>query len=192
MEIVFATHNQNKLKEVQQLLPSHIKLLSLEDIGCFEEIEETGDTLEENAWIKANYVYHTYGKACFADDTGLEVKALNGAPGVYSARYAGEEKDTSANMQKLLVALSQEQDRTAQFRTAIALRLSDQKKLFEGIVKGSIANKMEGKNGFGYDPIFIPEKYEKSFGLLDASIKNKISHRARAIHKLVEHLGQSL
>lgn len=189
IEIVFATHNTNKVKEVQHMLPNNIHLISLSDLGYKEDIEETGITLEENAWIKANFVFEKYGKACFADDTGLEVATLNGAPGVYSARYAGATKNDNANMDKLLAALDGKTNRNAQFRTAIALRLPESKNLFEGIVTGKIAASKSGSAGFGYDPIFVPEGFNSTFGELEPNIKNSISHRAKAIEKLVLFLS---
>ena len=189
MKIVFATHNQHKLKEVQKLVPSTIELLSLNDIGCTEEILETANTLEGNAKLKANYVTKTYGYDCFADDTGLEVKALNGAPGVYSARYAGEPVNAEANMQKLLTNLHDKTDRKAQFRTVIALNLNEQQHLFEGICRGEILNAQHGEKGFGYDPIFKPSGYEISFAEMTMEKKGNISHRGRAIEKLVMFLA---
>ena len=188
MKIVFATHNQNKLKEVQKLVPSTIELLSLSDIGCTEEILETANTLEGNAKLKANYVAKTYGYDCFADDTGLEVNALDGAPGVYSARYAGESVNAEANMQKLLTNLNGKTDRTAQFRTVIALNIYEKQHLFEGICKGIILNTKQGEKGFGYDPIFKPLAYDISFAEMDMEEKGNISHRGRAITKLISFL----
>jgi len=189
MKIVFATHNQNKLKEVQKLVPSTIELLSLNDIGCTEEILETANTLEGNAKLKANYVTKTYGYDCFADDTGLEVKALNGAPGVYSARYAGEPVNAEANMQELLTNLQDKTDRKAQFRTFIALNLNEEQHLFEGICKGEILKTQHGEKGFGYDPIFKPSGYEISFAEMSMKEKGNISHRGRAVEKLVKFLA---
>jgi len=189
MKIVFATHNQHKLEEVQKIVPSTIELLSLNDIGCTEEILETANTLEGNAKLKANYVTKTYGYDCFADDTGLEVNALNGAPGVYSARYAGEPANAEANMHKLLTNLLREIDRRAQFRTVIALNLNEKQHLFEGICKGEILNAKQGKKGFGYDPIFKPSGYEISFAEMSMEEKGNISHRSRAVEKLVKFLA---
>ncbi len=188
MKIVFATHNQHKLLEVQKLLPKHIKLLSLNDINCNEDIEETGVTLEENAHIKADYVCQNYHCSCFADDTGLEVKSLDNRPGVYSARYAGKENDSEKNMQKLLKELEGISDRKAQFRTVIALYLDDKKYEFEGVCKGTIAYEKKGGKGFGYDPLFIPEGSEQSFAEMSQEEKNKMSHRGKAIEKLVSFL----
>ncbi|MDF0716237.1 non-canonical purine NTP diphosphatase [Muricauda sp. 334s03] len=188
MKLVFATHNDHKLKEVQQLLPESIELLSLKDIECFDEIPETGDTLEENAKIKADYVTQTYGLDCFSDDTGLLVDILDGAPGVYSARYAGEQKKASDNMAKLLSELEGTNVRSAHFKTAVHLNLQGESFIFEGIVEGQITTEQHGKGGFGYDPIFKPDGYDKTFGELPAETKNAISHRGRAIQKLVTFL----
>lgn len=191
MKLVFATHNDHKLKEVQQLLPKNIQLLSLKDIDCFDEIPETGDTLEENAKIKADHITQTYGLNCFSDDTGLLVDALNGAPGVYSARYAGEQKDASDNMQKLLNELNGKNNRKAHFKTVVHLNLNGEVKAFEGTVEGVITDKEQGKGGFGYDPIFKPNAFDKTFGELPSDVKNSISHRGRAIRKLVEFLKKN-
>jgi XTP/dITP diphosphohydrolase len=188
LKLVFATHNDHKLKEVQQLLPDHIELLSLKDINCLEEIPETGDTLEENAQIKADYVTQTFGLDCFSDDTGLLVNALNGAPGVYSARYAGEQKNALDNMEKLLSELKGDTDRSAHFKTVVHLNLKGESYTFDGIVEGQITTKKHGKGGFGYDPIFKPNGYDHTFGELTSAVKNAISHRGRAIEKLVEFL----
>jgi len=190
MKIVFATHNGNKLEEVQQLLPKRINLLSLPDINCTEDILETANTLEGNAKIKADYITDTYGYDCFADDTGLEVNALNGAPGVYSARYAGEPANAEANMQKLLTSLEDKIDRKAQFRTVIVLNLNGKQYFFEGICKGEILQAKQGELGFGYDPIFKPEGYAVSFAEMSMEEKGKISHRGRAVTKLVEFLKE--
>ncbi len=191
MKLVFATHNDHKLKEVQQLLPKNIQLLSLKDIDCFDEIPETGDTLEENAKIKADHITQTYGLNCFSDDTGLLVDALNGAPGVYSARYAGGQKDASDNMQKLLNELNGKNNRKAHFKTVVHLNLNGEVKAFEGTVEGVITDKEQGKGGFGYDPIFKPNGFDKTFGELPSDVKNSISHRGRAIRKLVEFLKKN-
>ncbi|KQC28825.1 non-canonical purine NTP diphosphatase [Flagellimonas eckloniae] len=185
MKIVFATHNQNKLKEVLELLPSEIQLLSLNDIGCFDEIAETGKTLEENAKIKADYVTKKYGFDCFSDDTGLLIDALNNAPGVYSARYAGEQKNAKDNMSKVLLELNVNSNRKAHFKTVIHLNLKNESYSFEGIVHGNITEKEFGLGGFGYDPIFKPEGHTKTFGELSSETKNAISHRGIAIQKLV-------
>lgn len=194
MKIVFATNNQHKLQEIRQILGDNIEVLSLSDIGCDVDIPETGHTLEANALQKARYVYHHYHMDVFADDTGLEVDALNGAPGVYSARYAAMENpdsqdhDSEANMARLLRELAQNNNRHARFRTVIALIQQGEVHEFEGIVNGDITRQRSGAEGFGYDPIFQPEGYDKTFAELGADIKNKISHRARAVTKLCEFL----
>lgn len=190
MQLVFASNNQNKIKEIQQLLPSSIEILSLESIGCHEEIPETADTIEGNAILKANYVTEKYGYNCFADDTGLEVAALNGEPGVYSARYAGEQRDAGDNMNLLLENLLEKADRTAQFKTVIALNLNGNQHLFTGIAKGKITTEKSGNQGFGYDPIFQPEDFDKTFAELSLEIKNKISHRGKATQLLIAFLSQ--
>ena len=190
-ELVFATHNPNKLYEIRQMMPGGIRLLSLEDIGCREEIPETADTLEGNARIKAAHVWEHYGYDCFADDTGLEVAGLRGAPGVYSARYAGPEADAQANMQKLLSQMEAKVDRSARFRTSIALVLDGQFHFFEGTVSGQILREPRGSGGFGYDPVFMPEGYEKSFAQLPLQVKNEISHRGRAFRELSAFLHDS-
>ncbi len=188
MKLVFATNNLNKLAEVQEMLPNSIELLSLKDINCFDEIDETETTLEGNAKLKVDYITNKFGYNCFADDTGLEVKSLEGKPGVYSARYAGEPANSENNMQKLLVDLEDKTDRNAQFRTAVALNINDDNFLFEGICKGEILAKKHGEKGFGYDPIFKPEGFNKSFAEMSSTEKNKISHRGIAIKKLVDFL----
>lgn len=185
MKIVFATNNKNKILEVQQLLPSTIEIVSLESIGCFEEIPETADTIEENAIMKANYVTQKYGYDCFADDTGLEVDALNGAPGVYSARYAGEQRNADDNMSKLLEALTNTTNRNAQFKTVIALNLNGKQHLFIGIALGEITLEKTGNQGFGYDPIFRPEGFTKTFAQLSLEEKGAISHRGKATEQLI-------
>jgi XTP/dITP diphosphohydrolase len=190
MKIVFATNNPNKLEEIQMLMPEGIEIISLKDIGCTEDIPETGNTLEANAFQKAHYLKENYGFDCFADDTGLEVEALEGAPGVYSARYAGPEKSAEANMNKILQELKGHENRKAKFRTAIALILNGEEHLFEGAVAGSINETKLGEDGFGYDPIFIPEKQEKSFAQMSLIAKGKISHRGIAVRKLIEFLKQ--
>lgn len=190
MKLVFATHNRNKFIEIKSLLPGHIELLSLDDIGCKEDIKETGDTIDENAIIKADYVRNHYGYDCFADDTGLEVDSLNGAPGVYSARYAGDDKDDKANVRKLLNELEKRNDRTARFKTVIALNLKGNENLFTGVCEGSILHEEKGTNGFGYDPVFLPKGYDKSFAEMDLSEKSKISHRAMAFRELIEYLSR--
>ena len=183
-KLVVATNNAHKLKEIADILDEKIELLSLKDINCHVDIPETADTLEGNARQKALYIYKNYGMDCFADDTGLEVEALNGAPGVFSARYAGEDHDSEANMQKLLRELKGKENRKAQFRTAICLIMNGKEYLFEGIVKGEIIEEKRGVIGFGYDPIFVPEGYDLTFAELGNDIKNTISHRARAVEKL--------
>ncbi|MCI9844647.1 non-canonical purine NTP diphosphatase [Flavobacterium pectinovorum] len=188
MKLVFASNNKNKIKEIQSILNGSIQILSLEEIGCHEEIPETADTIEGNAILKANYVTEKYGFDCFADDTGLEVTALNGAPGVYSARYAGEQKDANDNMNKLLETLKDTSDRSAQFKTVIALNLNREQHLFTGIAKGNITVSKTGNHGFGYDPIFQPENYTETFAELSSEIKNKISHRAKATRQLIDFL----
>ena len=189
MNLVFASNNKNKIKEIQSILPETIKILSLEEIGCHEEIPETANTIEGNAILKANYVTEKYGYDCFADDTGLEVTALNGEPGVYSARYAGEQRDANDNMNKLLEALSAKSDRSAQFKTVIALNLKGKQSLFTGIAKGTITLNKTGNQGFGYDPIFQPENYSETFAELSSEIKNKISHRGKATQQLIDLLN---
>lgn len=188
MKLVFATHNQNKVREVQALLPTTITLLSLTDIGCDEEIPETGKTLEANAILKADFVTNKYGYPCFADDTGLLVNSLDGAPGVYSARYAGEQKNSDDNMDKLLTELESKKDRTARFETIIALNLENQQHIFKGVAEGEITTDKKGGKGFGYDPIFKPIDYEKTFAELPLDVKNKISHRGKAIQQLLTYL----
>ncbi len=188
MKLIFATHNQNKLEEVQQLIPSRIKLLSLSDIDCTEEIPETAASLEGNAKLKADFIKQHYGYDCFADDTGLEVEALYGAPGVYSARYAGSPNDSELNMQKLLVNLDGESNRKAQFKTVIALNLNGKQYLFEGVCKGEILYEKKGEHGFGYDPIFKPEGFNTSFAEMTLEEKSAISHRGRAVGRLVSFL----
>ncbi len=188
MKLVFATNNLNKLAEVQKMLPSSIELLSLKDINCLDDIEETATTLEGNAKIKANYITEKFGYNCFADDTGLEVEAINGEPGVYSARYAGEPANAENNMQKLLTELNHKTNRNAQFRTSICLNLDEKQFLFDGVCKGTILTSKQGEKGFGYDPIFQPEGYNKSFAEMTSEEKNKISHRGLAIQQLVAFL----
>jgi len=188
MKLVFATQNPNKLKEVQLLIPKHISLLSLDDIGCTKEIPETSETLEGNAKLKVDFVTKHYKLPCFADDTGLLVDALDGEPGVYSARYAGEQKNAVDNMNKLLKALKGQENRSAHFKTVIALNLSNETHFFEGIVDGNITTEKLGEKGFGYDPIFRPNDYQETFAQLPIEIKNKISHRGKAFQKLIDKL----
>jgi XTP/dITP diphosphohydrolase len=188
MKLVFATHNENKVKEVRALLPPNISLVSLTDIGCQEEIPETGKTLKENAILKANYISQKFNYPCFADDTGLIVAALNGAPGVYSARYAGDHRNANENMDKLLDELSNQEDRRAKFETVIALNLNNEQFIFKGHVPGEITAEKSGEKGFGYDPIFKPKGYTDTFAALPLTIKNQIGHRGKAIRKLIVHL----
>ncbi len=190
IELVFATHNPGKLEEVQRLLPKNIKLLSLEDIGCHDDIPETGITLEDNALAKAQFVKTRYGYDCFADDTGLLADALKGDPGVLSARYAGPEKDPIANMARLLQELEGSKNRKAHFKTVIALIAQGKSELFTGIANGSIINEKRGDQGFGYDPIFVPNGAERTFAEMSLSEKNQISHRAKALEKLIYYLNQ--
>ncbi|HPF50283.1 MAG TPA: non-canonical purine NTP diphosphatase [Draconibacterium sp.] len=190
MDIVFATNNQHKLKELQAILGNEFHLLSLNDIGCEEEIPEEQETLEGNASQKSYFIYNKYGYNCFADDTGLEIEALNGEPGVYSARYAGEEKSAEANMKKVLDKMAKINDRKARFRTVISLILNGEEQLFDGIVHGIILKEKRGEAGFGYDPIFQPDGFDQSFAEMDLSEKNKISHRGRAVQKLVNCLKE--
>ena len=186
MKLVFASNNLNKIKEIQLLLPSTIQILSLESIRCQEEIPETAATIEGNAILKANYVTENYGYNCFADDTGLEVEALNGQPGVHSARYAGEQKDANDNMDKLLQNLNDKSNRRAQFKTVIALNLNGNQTLFTGIIKGKIIQEKIGTNGFGYDPIFVADGFDKTFAELSLEEKSTISHRGLAVKQLIE------
>ena len=185
MKLVFASNNKNKIQEIQALVPKNIQIVSLEDIGCTEDIPETADTIEGNAILKANYVTEKYGYNCFADDTGLEVDALNGAPGVYSARYAGEQKDANDNMDKLLSELEDKSNRKANFKTVIALNLNGKQNLFTGIINGKIIEEKIGTNGFGYDPIFVTDGYEKTFAELTMEEKSSISHRGIAVKELI-------
>jgi XTP/dITP diphosphohydrolase len=189
-ELVFASNNKNKIQEIQQLLPPEIKILSLSDIGCTEEIPETADSIEGNAILKANYVTEKYGYDCFADDTGLEVEALDGAPGVYSARYAGEQKNSDDNMDKVLSELNSIEFRKAHFKTVIALNLNKKQHLFTGIIKGEIIKTKKGTQGFGYDPIFQPNNYNCTFAEISMEEKSEISHRGIATRKLIEFLSK--
>ena len=192
MKLVFASSNKNKIFEIQSMLPETIQILSLEDIGCMEEIPETADSIEGNAILKANYVTSKYGYDCFADDTGLQVAALNGEPEVFSARYAGEQRNSDDNMNKLLDNLSDENNRKAQFKTVIALNLNGKQELFTGIAKGEITFEKTGTKGFGYDPIFQPIGYKETFAELSLEIKNEISHRGKATQKLINFLKTTL
>lgn len=190
MELVFATNNRHKLEELQAMLGAPFKLQSLNDIGCNEEIPEEQPTLEGNARQKAFFIFNKYGYSCFADDTGLEIDALGGEPGVFSARYAGEAKDPQANMNKVMHQLEKINNRKARFRTVISLVMNGNEKQFEGIVEGEITWEKRGDSGFGYDPVFMPEGYNKTFAEMSMKEKNLISHRARAVQKLVEYLHQ--
>ena len=188
MKIVFASNNKNKIHEIQSMLPESIQIVSLESIGCFEEIPETADTIEGNAILKANYISENYGFDCFADDTGLEVDSLDGQPGVYSARYAGEQRNADDNMNKLLEQLLDKPNRNAQFKTVIALNLKGKQHLFTGIASGEITLEKMGTGGFGYDPIFKPTGFENTFAELSLDVKNEISHRGKATKALLEFL----
>lgn len=189
MKLVFATNNQNKVKEVQSLLPSHITILSLKDIGCEEDIPETQPTIEGNAIQKAQYVKENYGYDCFADDTGLEVNALNGEPGVFSARYAGEQRNAADNMNKLLQELQDKEDRSAHFKTVVALILNGQQHTFEGICEGIIIKEKRGDKGFGYDPIFMANGFNETFAQISLAEKNRVGHRGKAVQKLISFLN---
>lgn len=188
MKLVFASNNKNKIQEIKHQLPPEIELLSLEDIGCLEDIPETADTIEGNAILKADYVTKNYGYNCFADDTGLEVDALNGAPGVYSARYAGEQKDANDNMNKILAELDGKTNRNARFKTVIALNINNKQHLFTGIVNGTITTEKTGNEGFGYDPVFKPEGLDVTFAQISLSEKALLSHRGRAVTQLISFL----
>lgn len=190
MKLIFATHNHNKLKEVQALMPDSIELHSLDDIGCFEDIPETADTIDGNAILKADYIKENFQRDCFADDTGLEVVALDGAPGVHSARYAGEEKNSEDNVQKLLLELEGAKNRRAQFKTVIALNLNEHQYLFQGICKGTITREKRGDKGFGYDPVFQPDGSDKTFAEMNLEEKSVISHRGIALRDLIEYLSK--
>lgn len=186
--LVFATNNAHKLMEIRKIIPSGFEVEGLKDIGCEEDIPETAETLEGNADIKALFVYERYSRNCFADDTGLEVDALGGRPGVYSARYAGEDGNADKNIIKLLSEMRGVAERKARFRTVISLIIDGKIMHFEGIVEGSILNEPSGVEGFGYDPVFLPDGYEQSFAEMDLELKNSISHRGRAVRKLIEYL----
>lgn len=188
MKLVFATQNQHKAAEIQKMLPSAVTVQSLRDLNCYDDIPETGDTLEANALIKARFVHKKWGLNCFADDTGLEIDFLHGKPGVHSARYAGESKDNEQNMNLVMDQLKNTTNRKACFRTVIALILDNREILFEGIVNGTITQNKSGNGGFGYDPIFIPDGYDKTFAEMTPEEKNEISHRGRAISKLISHI----
>lgn len=190
MKLVFATNNRHKLEEITQMLGNKYEIVSLEQIGCREEIPEDYETLQENALEKARYVKEHYGYDCFADDTGLEIEALGNRPGVYSARYAGPAKDSAANMRKVLDEMKGEENRKARFRTVIALLLDGEEHFFEGRVEGKILKQQQGEIGFGYDPIFCPEGSRQSFAEMPMNQKNQISHRGRAVSKLAEFLSR--
>ncbi|MEN8138448.1 MAG: non-canonical purine NTP diphosphatase [Bacteroidota bacterium] len=190
MRIVIATNNKNKFTEIRELLPESIELVTLKEIGCLEDIPETSDTLEGNAAQKTAHVLENYGYDCFADDTGLEVDALGGAPGVYAARYAGENVTYDDNVNKMLAEMEGKEDRNAQFRTVISLKIDGMEYFFEGSVEGEITTEKYGEGGFGYDPIFRPKGYETTFAEMDSEEKGKISHRGRAVKKLVEFLEE--
>ncbi len=187
-KIVFATNNTNKIREIKQIIGGKFQILTLEDVGCFEDIPENQNTLVGNALQKARYIYDKYKINSFADDTGLEVDCLNGMPGVYSARYAGEEQNSEKNIQKLLNELGDTSERTAKFRTIIALVLEDKDYFFEGVIEGTIAGEPKGENGFGYDPVFIPRGFDETFAEMPPEIKNKISHRLLVLEKLTGFL----
>ena len=191
MKLVFATHNQNKMKEVATLMPSYIELLSLTDIGCFDEIPETSSTIEGNALLKANFVKEHYGFDCFADDTGLEVQELNNEPGVYSARYAGAANDAQANMDKLLVNLNNKSNRNARFKTVIVFIQSEKTEFFTGICEGTITMDKKGASGFGYDPIFLAIGFKKTFAEMTLAQKSKIGHRGKAVRLLINYLSKA-
>jgi XTP/dITP diphosphohydrolase len=188
MKLVFATNNLNKLKEVQEMLSNTVEIVSLKDINCFDEVDETETTLEGNAKLKADYITQKFGYNCFADDTGLEVESLDGKPGVYSARYAGEPVNSENNMQKLLTELKGKENRKAQFRTAVCLNLNGEQYVFEGTCKGEILKEKQGIEGFGYDPIFKPTGFSESFANMNSEDKNKISHRGIAMQQLIDFL----
>ncbi|MDM1064978.1 non-canonical purine NTP diphosphatase [Myroides odoratimimus] len=188
MKLVFASNNKNKIKEIKNQLPDTIEILSLEDIGCNIDIPETADTIEGNAKLKADFVKRHYGYDCFADDSGLEVDALNGAPGVYSARYAGEQKNDNDNIDKLLEVLQKEENRKANFKTVICLNLHTETYYFTGIIDGQLLKERQGTEGFGYDPIFVADGMDKSFAEIDINAKNAISHRGKAVRQLVDFL----
>ena len=190
MKLVFATQNENKAHEIQSLLPEYFKIISLKDIRCFDEIPETAETLEGNSLLKASFISETYNLNCFADDTGLEIEALDNRPGVHSARYAGPDKSAAANIDKVLSELEGKTSRNAQFRTLITLILNKSTFSFEGIVRGEIISEKRGENGFGYDPIFVPEGEIRTFAEMSLEEKNKHSHRARAFQKMIDFLNE--
>lgn len=187
-QIVFATNNKHKLEEVRAIVGNNFEILSLSDIGCHEDIPETGNTFEDNALMKARYIKEKYGYDCFADDSGLEVTALNNAPGVFSARYAGEPSDSLRNIEKLMSNMEGKTERSARFRTSIALLYNGEEHLFKGVIEGKIIDTLRGDKGFGYDPVFVPEGYDITFAEMSSEEKNSISHRARATKELVDFL----
>ena len=189
-KLVFATNNAHKLVEIRGIIPEGFQVVGLIDIGCTDDIPETANTLEGNADLKASYVYKNFGSDCFADDTGLEVDALGGKPGVFSARYAGEDGNADRNIEKLLSELQGQENRSARFRTVISLIIKGKAVHFEGIVEGAIIHERRGADGFGYDPVFLPDGYDKTFAEMDLGLKNSISHRGRAMRKLIEHLRE--
>lgn len=189
-KIVFATNNKHKLDEIRSILGASYTIVSMGEIGCSEDIPETAGTMEGNALLKAQYIKTHYGYDCFADDTGLEVKSLNNAPGVYSARYAGDSKDSKANMRKVLKELENQIDRSARFRTVIALISGGKEYLFEGTVEGKLIEEARGNAGFGYDPVFVPEGHTETFAEMGVDVKNKISHRAKAVEQLKKFLDE--
>ena len=191
MKLIFATHNSNKAFEIQKLLPKDFQVLSLDDIDFQEEIPENEPTIEANSAFKAQFIFNKFNLNCFADDTGLEIEALNGKPGVHSARYAGEERNSDANMNRVLDELSGIENRNARFKTVITLIINGDQHIFEGIVNGQIISEKRGENGFGYDPIFIPENEIRTFAEMELDEKNKYSHRARALEKMIEFLKKN-
>jgi len=190
MKLVFATNNSNKIKEVSILISNQIEIISLKDIGCNEDIIESKNTIIDNAILKANYIKNNYGYNCFADDTGLEVDFLNGRPGVYSKRFAGENSTDELNMEKLLECMKESNNRNARFRTVIALNINNQVITFTGVCEGEILKQRRGNNGFGYDPIFLPKGYNNSFGEMSIIEKNEIAHRSKAVKKLINYLNK--
>ena len=190
MKLVFATNNSNKIKEVSNLISNQIAIISLKDIGCNEDIVESKNTIIDNAILKANYIKNNYGYDCFADDTGLEVDFLNGRPGVYSKRFAGENSTDELNMEKLLECMKESNNRNARFRTVIALNINNQVITFTGVCEGEILKQRRGNNGFGYDPIFLPKGYNNSFGEMSIIEKNEIAHRSKAVKKLINYLNK--
>ena len=190
MKLVFATNNSNKIAEVRNLINNQIAIISLKDIGCNEDIVESEDTIIDNAILKANYIKNNYGYDCFADDTGLEVDYLNGRPGVYSKRFAGENSTDKLNMEKLLECMKESNNRNARFRTVIALNINNQVITFTGVCEGEILKQRKGNNGFGYDPVFLPKGYNNSFGEMSIIEKNEIAHRSKAVKKLINYLNK--